>query len=624
MQSSASGSRTVLSLILWLLAGALACAAADVHLLFRASNGQATPQLAGLVFRVYAALGLFAGAGAAMASAAVPRGSRGREALWSVGMVGWPLGFTLAYANIVHLPSITHPITWGTNLLIVGLAAGTTWLVWRSSLPGWALRSPYSAVGIAALAVVFPFALAAAEREPATVRAVPRANATGPNVLLVVVDTLRFDRTGAAGGAASKTPALDRLAQEGTSFTMTYAQASWTKPSVASLVTSLYPGTHQANLRRDQLGESLTTLPEAMAALGHRTAVFSGNPWISPAFGFDQGVEFFFEAERETFSRFVVLWRILKTLERALGVKHASQVLASLEERYGVRSPHRTNCERDRALVNAFRAWLPEVQERPWFAYVHLMSPHIPYEPPSIASNFATADQVELLQTSSALSEERHRELLELYDGAVAHGDTVLADILAHLEASGSLDRTVVVVTADHGEEFHEHGRWGHGKSLYDEVVRVPLVLRGPGIRTNARENRPTMLVDVMPTLVRLAGGQPDGTWEGEDLLALSPERTAYAELIREGGLESSMVYQRPYKLIEVVDALGAAPRVEFYDLASDPGERVSRDRPETGPWRAAKNAIRERAISKRGREQRLEQLDEAAEERLRALGYLN
>jgi arylsulfatase A-like enzyme len=614
----------MLSLILWLLAAALTCAAVDVHLIFRASNGQATPQLARLVFSVYAALGLLAGAAAALASVTMPRASRAREALWSVGVVGWPLGLSLAYANIVHLPSITHPITWGTNLLVAGLAAGMTWRLWQSSAPAWALRSPYFAIVMAALALVLPFAAATAARKPASVPGATRAHAAGPNVLLIVVDTLRFDRTGVANAAESKTPALDRLAQEGTSFTMTYAQASWTKPSVASLVTSLYPSTHQANLRRDQLGANLTTLPEVMAALGHRTAVFSGNPWISPAFGFDQGVEFFFEAERETFSRFVVLWRILKTIERALGVKHASQALASLEERYGVRSPHRTNCERDRALVDAFRAWLPEVQERPWFAYVHLMSPHIPYEPPSFTSDFAAADQVELLQESSALSEERHRELLGLYDGAVAHGDTVLAEIFEHLKASGSLDRTLVIVTADHGEEFHEHGRWGHGKSLYDEVVRVPLVLRGPRIARNRRETRPTMLVDVMPTLVRLTGGQPDRSWEGEDLLSLSPERTAYAELIREGGLESSMVYQQPYKLIETVDAVGAAPRVEFYDLANDPGERLSRDQSEVSPLRAAKNAIRARATSKRGHEQRLEQLDEAAEEKLRALGYVN
>ncbi len=613
-----------LPLLCWFVAAALVCALLDVAQLVRASGGQATLRLVALILSAYAVAGTLTGAAAATAAHLGSAGPPRLAGLWSAGIVGWLFVFVVAYVNIVHLPSITRPVTWISNLLIAGAGLWGGRSLARSRLARWGASSLPSALTVLTIASLLALGVSATANRPTPDPLVDRTRAVGPNVLLIVIDTLRFDRTGGADPANSKTPVLDRLAAEGTSFTWAFAQASWTKPSAASIFTSLYPSTHQANLRRDRLGDEATTLPGAMSAAGYQTAVFSANPWISPAFGFDRGVDFFFEAERESFSRFVVLWRLIKALDRPLSRKPGAALLSWSEHLYRVRTPHRTNCERDGALVAALGQWLEEAGNTPWFAYLHLMSPHIPYEPPRATADFLAADQVALLQATSALPPQRYERLLELYDGAVTHGDSVLGRILELLRQTGRYENTVIAITADHGEEFHEHGRWGHGKSLYDEVVRVPLVLRGPDVPRGRIEHRPAMLVDIMPTIVRLAGGLPQPSWEGSDLRSLPSDRPAYAELIREGGLESFMLYRTPYKYLETVEALGESPRHELFDLASDPDERFPRNAAETTPWRTAVAATREAARSKRGTRQRHGAIDDAAEDRLRALGYVN
>ena len=371
----------------------------------------------------------------------------------------------------------------------------------------------------------------------------------------------------------------------------------------------------------------MPTLPEMLAEHGYRTAVFSANPWISPAFGFDRGVQFFHESETETFARLVMLLRAIKTVDKLLPGRPLTAGLRSVEEVYGLRGARSTNCERDVELIEQFASWLSGAGDRSVFAYLHLMSPHIPYDPPGREHNFAASDQVALLQAVDALPEARRRLLLELYDETVGHVDELLGRLIEVIENNGRADDAVIVVTADHGEEFHEHGRWGHGKSLYDEVAHVPLVLVGPGVGAARTTGAPAMLVDILPTVAAIVGIEPDAGWEGRDLRNLPADGTAYSELIREGGFESFMLYRDGEKYLESRAGVGQPLHAEIYDLNADPGERTDlAATAETGSadrWSAELSRMRSRA-GERSLVKDETRIDYDARRRLEALGYIN
>lgn len=614
---------TSITSILWFVAAAAGAALLDIGQVSLATGGAPIHRLAAMVLTLYVA------AGGLVGSLATPTlrvlgvgGSRTGASLLALAFVGSTLAVALPYINIVHLPGITEPITLLSNTAIL-LAATAIWL----GLSHVALVGRLAASAPAAAAVLLLFvggtALVATGRIHREESVVEASIAAGPDVYIVVIDTLRHDRT----GPRSATPQLSLLAARGTRFERAYAQASWTKPSVASLFTSLYPSTHGANLRRDRLGTGVPTLPELLAERGYRTAVFSANPWISPAFGFDRGVQFFHESETEAFARLVMLFRGIKTADKLLPGRPLTSGLRSMEDLYGLRGARSTNCERDVELIEQFASWLSGAGDRSVFAYLHLMSPHIPYDPPGREHDFSATDQVALLQAVEALPETRRRLLVELYDETVRHVDELLGRLIDVIENTGRANEAVIVVTADHGEEFHEHGRWGHGKSLYDEVTRIPLVLVGPGIGAARTSGAPAMLVDILPTVAGIVGLEPDAGWEGRDLRNLPPDGTAYSELIREGGFESFMLYRDGEKYLESTAGVGQPVRAESYDLNVDPGEQTdlaaTAETTDTDRWSAELSRMRSRA-GERSLPKNESEIDYDARRRLEALGYIN
>ena len=456
-----------------------------------------------------------------------------------------------------------------------------------------------------------------------------------PSVFVIALDSVRVDRTSLGGRRDGLMPHFEELAKRSLSFSRAYAQSSWTKPSVGSLFTSLFPSSHGAMLRTGRLSSQPVTLPETFARAGYATAVFSSNPWVSPAFGFDRGVGSFVESEHESFTRLVTLHRVLKLADKALPGSPVRTALQKVERAFGVSEAHRSNCLRDEAVVGQFARWLDEPAHGPAFVYFHMMSPHIPYDPPGVVhDDFADAEQVLLQRVTDALPEERRVRLMQLYDAAVAHADSMLGRILDVIDAHGLTDNSVIVVIADHGEEFHEHGAWGHGNSLYDEVVHVPLLVHVPGLAAR-RIDDPVMLVDVLPTVVAVTGSvthTPQATAaasevaapvEGSDLRSVGADRPAFAELIREGGYESFTVIGRSEKYIETTPGLGAPLEHELYELTDDAGERSNR-------WSEARADLTAVLAQLRARAQTHQflggnaEIDDDARERLKALGYLN
>jgi arylsulfatase A-like enzyme len=613
--------RSYITLTVWYLAFAALWAAADIAQVSKATGAQPMLSLGLLALVLWSVVGAAAAATALIATVGL-RVER-TTPVWAAGAVGFALVAIGAYVNIVSLPSIFHPVTIAANLAMAAVAV----LLWRPLSRSGIVES-VAGSGRAAAGLWIAGAVAcawfAAGSANADERGTDRKAAAGlPDVIVIVIDTLRLDRTGIDGSSAtSRTPALDDLAARGLAFTNAYAQSSWTKPSVASLFTALFPSTHGANFRRDRLPESPVALPELFADAGYRTAVFSANPWISPAFGFERGVDFFVESEPESFVRLLILPKLWKAPDRVIPSHPMGSSLTRLEDFFSVRGERRSNCLRDAALLDAFRDWFEAAGDTPSFAYLHLMSPHIPYDPPHPGHEFPNAEQVGLLQSDEPLDADRRVRLLALYDATVEHSDEILGAIIETLDHTGTLSNTVVIVTADHGEEFFEHGGWGHGKSLHDELVNVPLVIAGRGVPPVVRED-PAMLVDIMPTLADIVSLPGNSDWEGRSLLRPDPDRTAYAELVREGGMSAFMVYRGGRKYIESVERLGDPPQRSYFSLENDPGELHPLPIKRASNLREALKKMRNEAESKR-MDSSTTSIDDDAENKLRALGYVD
>lgn len=465
------------------------------------------------------------------------------------------------------------------------------------------------------------------------------------NVVVVLIDTLRADHLGAYGYDKPTSPVFDRLAAEATLFEGVTAQAPWTKPSVASLMTGRYVHHHGVVTSRDALGDDLHTMAEAMHQRGYRTAAFSGNPWITPEFHFDQGFAEF-ESGRAMGPQLTVLYRLLRRVDRVIERRGARVDLA--RRAFWGASANLGNSERDRLLTDSAVQWIgAQKPDQPFFLYVHLIGPHDPYDPPAeYVRRFREPDwdgtkgptkppaRVQTdFETAEPLDPATHAALIAQYDGAIAFSDDQLGRLVEALRANGQLDRTLLVVTADHGEEFYEHGNWRHGNQLYNEVVHVPLLFRLPGTVPAARRSDLAMSVDVLPTLAAMIDGQADDTLQvdGRTLFAAdaaSKGTTAFSEhWWFDGGTYSSrMVRNRDMKLLESRDEAKSQERTELYDLATDASEQ--RNLLEN-PTAVSDNSLGELQglLARFGDKVSVAsavkvKVDQSTEERLRQLGY--
>ncbi|HEU5321013.1 MAG TPA: cation:dicarboxylase symporter family transporter, partial [Methylomirabilota bacterium] len=318
--------------------------------------------------------------------------------------------------------------------------------------------------------------------EKPEVRAAPRpepaapavaAKGKRPNVLLYLVDTLRADRLGCYGYGRPVSPHLDAFAGRAVLFERAVAQSPWTRPSVASILTGLLPTAHGVQTLEDRLPEAARTLPEILRAAGYRTAALSTNHHVATGTGLAQGFDDFFLDEEH----------------------HAEPVVR-------------------RAV-----AWLDRrtAKERPFFLYVHTLDPHAPYQPPAVwRQRFApgvrpeAGSREDLDRLYRSRGEERAARIAEvsrLYDAEIAAGDEAFGQLLAALRERGLYDDTLIVFVSDHGEELGERGGLGHGHSLYQELLSIPLVVKPAGRQpAGRRSSRLAQQVDLLPTVLAAAG----------------------------------------------------------------------------------------------------------------------
>jgi len=446
-----------------------------------------------------------------------------------------------------------------------------------------------------------------------------------PNVLLVVIDTLRADHLGAYGYDRPTSPNLDRLAKRGTLFQRAHATSSWTAPSVVSILTGLYPAVHGVEQANSVLGESVPTMAEAFARAGYATAAMAANPaFVSPRVGIGRG-----------FARFDVLQGDPVAID-------APVKMIPLDPDF------RTWVEvADAARVtDAALAWIgePGRSERPFFLFLHYLDPHADYFPPAEMARRFGVDSADPLAgvaqrlllrdglrraaggSFEAPSAAQLATLLALYDAEIAFTDIHVGRLLSGVER---LSRdTIVAVTADHGEEFGDHGGLMHGITLYQEQLHVPLILAGAGLQPGREVALPVSLASLWATLAELAGLPPPGAGTGRSLAPLARGEPAtvpvpFADLnnTERAELHRLAVVGDRWKLIERRNGARA-----LFDLATDPGEKRDLAGLESAPLAslAEELAARESRVSAERARAAPATIELSPEDRarMRALGY--
>lgn len=451
-----------------------------------------------------------------------------------------------------------------------------------------------------------------------------------PNVVFILLDALRADHLPIYGYSRQTAPNLTALAQQGMTFTKMYAQAASTRPSIATIFSSLYPAVHKANDTRDYFSDSATTLAEVLQAAGYKNFGVSANANVSPTFGYAQGFDEFRVWKTESSFRLTMLGRLA---EDVLGPKKLAHILRERAE----------IVPRADAITDIALRWVSQSRREPFFLYVHYIDPHDPYHPPppyDQAFDFhrdppiraGGVDPLKLLPKGQ--DRERIGRTLDQYDGEILYTDHEVGRLLKGLKEAGVLDNALVIVTADHGEEFFEHGKDIHGKSLYEEVLHVPFIMYWPGrIPAGATYEGMVGHIDDMPTILTLVGIEPPAGIQGISLAAQlakptdpAPKRKLFGQMVQKG-FSLEMVRDDHYKLIRHVSGPQKGFE-EFYDLARDPLERTN-----IGPQAQAQVVVLRKdleafnnlasQVASHIRAEQVQKLDRDTERALRSLGYI-
>ncbi|UCE48096.1 MAG: sulfatase, partial [Phycisphaerales bacterium] len=408
--------------------------------------------------------------------------------------------------------------------------------------------------------IAAPCDRAGASEDPAATKGAQQSKL--PNVLLIGIETLRADHVGYLGYDRDTTPTLDRLAHEGVSCTRTLSTSGWTLPSVMSVMTSLYPDVHRTYTYEHRLSEEITTLAEVLRANGYTTVGFVSNPVLDGRYGFSDGFDFYDD--------FTV------SLDAGLDIFERHDAVAGVQH---------LACTSELVTRTAAK-WLEQRPDGPFFMFVFYFDPHYDYIPPAPFDKLFDPNYDGDMDGRGIIREPRHSQrpsdrdlqhLLALYDGEIRYTDGCVAELLRVFAGSGALKNTVVVLFGDHGDEFYEHGKTAHDRTLYDEIIHVPLVLWGPGrFPLGKRIHAVSSQIDIMPTILDYLGVPYEGPIQGASLRPLiegKAERlhdTVWAEL--NTWIHVQAVVSNHYKLIRNV----SKDTWELYYLRRDPDERTN------------------------------------------------
>lgn len=450
-----------------------------------------------------------------------------------------------------------------------------------------------------------------------------------PNVVLIVLDTLRGDRLTCMGYNRPTTPNIDALAAQGTLYTHAFSTCFWTLPSHASLFTGLHPLQAGATSETLHLPEPNTTIAEALSAVGYRTSAFVCNSWVSKERGFGQG-----------FGEYTEMWRA------------ENQV-----------SEDSTAGSMETLAVDKMEQYIAQAAKdgKPFFLFANLNGVHLPYRPAReyvekfVAHRGHDMNRAAVLSQITSgwshlvgetpLSDEDYRILSDLYDGEVAWADALVGRVARAIDQAGIAEKTIFIVMSDHGEQLGEHDKIDHMSTMYDPALHIPLVIRyGKMFKPGVRNDKLVSIVDVAPTLLHLcdAADRIPDLHAGITSLA-NPARAPETFILagnerpvtgiqllkaRYPGYDYNAIDYRLRCLRSTESKLiyNENRGAELYNLVRDPGESNNLATSQAGTERDMMGLLT-KSFDTMGKSKEyfmFESTDRAALERLRSLGYIN
>lgn len=437
------------------------------------------------------------------------------------------------------------------------------------------------------------------------------------DVLFIVVDTLRADHLPVYGYNRSRTPHLDAFSRDAVRFEHAYVNSSWTRPSFASLLTGRLPSSHGVMAKNDALPAAVQTLPEVLNQTGWRTFGLATNYNVAPYFNFHQGFDDYHYLEPN------FVWGADDISAKLLLVQFLKQRIETWRAARGQVAAG--TAYQDAAVVNrVIFDWLSAKPKSPWFMFVGYMDPHDPYfEHPYNGTGFARA-------ANPRPDRAQAPRLKQLYDGEIAYWDAHFGKLIERLKKDGHYDAMTIIVTSDHGEEFADHGGFWHGTTLYDEQLRVPLLIKLPqNQRGSSVVTHWVQSIDIMPTLLRQLGMPVPAAVQGGDLF--EGTELIYAEENHEGNVLEAVRERRQASAYKLITANPNNPRglldTELYNVEKDQGEKTNLATADKPIAHQMKNTlITASKVAKHGAVRRTPvnvEHDEEAAEKLRALGYV-
>ncbi len=369
-----------------------------------------------------------------------------------------------------------------------------------------------------------------------------------PNVILIGIDTLRADHLSCYGYKRKTTPFIDEFAKESVVFENAFSTTSWTLPSFMSILTGLYLSSHKVVTPENKLHSSFITLAEIFKNQGYKTAGFVSAPFLKKNFGFVQGFDVYNEATSSP---------------------------THIESHKDITSPQIT-----KLVLN----WLHKNKNKRFFLFIHYWDPHYDYIPPPPYDKIfdpyytGTIDGTDIENSKKihpGMDERDLQHIIALYDGEIRWTDFHIGKLFSELKRLNLYKNTLIIIVADHGEEFLEHNGKGHRRTLYNEVIHVPLILKLPYSSKNKYVKSPVSTIDILPTILEVLNITPPVEIEGKSLLLYihadkeNFDREIYSELYEERKEKIALIYY-PYKLIYNI----SFKKFEMYNIQKDAFEK--------------------------------------------------
>lgn len=365
-------------------------------------------------------------------------------------------------------------------------------------------------------------------------------NTNARNLVFILVDTLRSDHVHCYGYKRNITPTIDYLAEEGILFENSLAQSSWTKPSFTSIMTANHPTSVGITGMNDAIIENITTVSELLKKEGFYTAAFISNPYLGKEHGFAQG----FDEYHTIFPADLSVAKI--------------------------------NADELNEVV--FK-WLEKNKSKKFFLFIFYLDPHTPYAPPNpydkLFSPVSRASENLWKEKIANPTKDYIDALINLYDGEIRFFDHELGKLFDKMKKLNLWDNSLIALNADHGEEFYDHFWWQHNHTLYEELLRVPLIIYGPGLPKGIRVKTPIQHIEIFPTLFELLGLDRSDTFTGQSAVSLidNPDdeigKVTYHETYMPGK-EFIAARGIRWKIIYSVEK----NTYQFFDIKNDPKEK--------------------------------------------------